>query len=182
MTVTPLSPDCHGLQPFTPSNLFLTVSVPPNAHRTARSSGSPVQTKGLNHKFEREGVRSRIVTIVAWMLESLGTTLGNGLRRFAAPGDGLSECRAKRPGVTYPHGHSGAQSLLKTPKASEKTSDLSSPAVCHGHACIHSGACFHGSLVDFVAAWSWNSRSLHSANLQQSSKTATFARPTPTDR
>jgi hypothetical protein len=127
-------------------------------------AGPLFKTKGLNHKFERKGVRSRIVTIVAWMLESLGTTLGNGPRRFAAPGDDLSERRAKRPGVTYPHGHFGVLSLLKTPKASEKTSDLSSPAVCHGHACIHSGACFHGSLVDFVAAWRWNSRSLHSAD------------------
>jgi hypothetical protein len=182
VTATPLSPDCHALQPFTRCNLFLTVSVPTECPSHSEVQRVPCSTKGLNHKFERKGVRSRIVTIVAWMLESLGTTLGNGPRCFPAPGDGLSERRAKRPGVTYPHGHFGAQSLLKTPKASEKTSDLSSPAVCHGRACIHSGACFHGSLVDFVAAWSWNSRSLHSADLQQSSKTATFARPTPTDR
>jgi hypothetical protein len=49
------------------------------------------------------------------MLESFGRTLRNGPRRFAASGDGLSERRAKRSGVTYPHGHFGVRLLKVQP-------------------------------------------------------------------
>jgi hypothetical protein len=50
----------------------------------------------------------------------------------------------------------------------EKTSALSRPAVMSRARSHTSRSLFHGSLVDFVAAWSWSSRSSHSATNSQS--------------